>query len=76
LKSEVSGDLELRRSGGRPSDEVLKGRFERNKQRHMKDLTQMEKSWNLKLNLGEALLVELEEINKRQIENGLQPIGT
>ena len=42
----------------------------------MKDLTQMEKSWNLKLNLGEALLVELEEINKRQKENGLQPIGT
>ena len=36
----------------------------------------MEKSWNLKLNLGEALLVELEEINKRQVENGLQPIGT
>ena len=31
----------------------------------MKDLSVIEKGWNTRLNLGEALLIELEEINKR-----------
>lgn len=67
LTSELTSDLELRRSGGRPTDEVLKQRFARNKQRHLRDSSLYEKGWQFKLNLGEALLLELEEINKRQI---------
>lgn len=72
---EYAGDLELRRSGGRPSDEELKARFEKNKTRHMKDLSIIEKGWVSKLDLAGALLLELEEINKRQIANGLKPIS-
>lgn len=67
-------ELELRKEGWKPSRKELKEKFENNKKRYVKDLTQIEKGWVSKINLNEALLEELQELNRRNIENGLKPI--
>lgn len=67
-------ELEMRREGWSPTKRELKEKFENNKKRYVKDLTQIEKGWVSKKNLHEALLEELADLNRRNVENGLKPI--
>lgn len=59
LKKKDYEEFEKRKDGWRPSDQELKTKFDQNKKKYLKDLSKIEKGWDTKMDLAEALVIEL-----------------
>lgn len=59
LKDNEKVEHEMRKEGWRPSDEELKEKFGKNKKKYLKDLSKIEQGWDTKIDLAEALVLEL-----------------